>query len=245
VPFTLGASWFTMFRRVLIPKLLPSTAALTAPHFLQTIRKTTMTNPNLSYGPRGGPEQLFFLKDGTPRRPWVERGEGIYRWDTQGRRYIDASSGPITANIGHANPRVIEASERQIRKAAYASRVFFENDANIALADIVASLSGPGLERAFFVSGGSEANERAMKMARQYAITQGPATRWKVLSRNPGVTFLIPGRDTALGLLGAMPESVRFVSGLRFVAMVRQPVQHVARHLDVADHTHRVSQKSP
>lgn len=129
--------------------------------------------------------QLFFMKRSTPRRPTVERGDGIYLWDTRGKRYIDASSGPIAANIGHANARVIEASDRQIRKVAYASRVFFENEANIALADIVTELAGPGFERAFFVSGGSEANESAMKMARQYAIVQGQSSRWKVLSRNP------------------------------------------------------------
>ena len=86
--------------------------------------KDPMTTPTESYGPRGGPVQLFFLKNGTPRRPMVDRGEGIYLWDTQGRRYIDASSGPIAANIGHANARVIEASDRQMRKVAYASRVF-------------------------------------------------------------------------------------------------------------------------
>lgn len=144
-----------------------------------------MTSTTEGYGERGGPVQLFFLNHGDPRRPMVARGEGIYLWDTQGRRYIDASSGPIASNIGHANARVIEASDRQIRSVAYASRVFFESQANIDLADSVALLAGPGLERAFFASGGSEANESAMKMARQYAITQGQASRWKVLSRNP------------------------------------------------------------
>jgi adenosylmethionine-8-amino-7-oxononanoate aminotransferase len=137
------------------------------------------------YGAHGGPVQLFFMKKSAPRRPVVARGEGIYLWDTQGRRYIDASSGPIAANLGHANARVAQASDRQIRKVAYASRAFFENDANIELAGIVTRLAGPGLERAFFVSGGSEATETAMKFARQYAITQGQASRWKVLSRNP------------------------------------------------------------
>ena len=172
--------------------------------------KDPMTTPTEPYGPRGGPVQLFFLKNGAPRRPMVDRGEGIYLWDTQGRRYIDASSGPIAANIGHANARVIEASDRQIRKVAYASRVFFENDANIALADMVAGLAGPGLERAFFVSGGSEANESAMKLARQYAITQGQASRWKVLSRNPSYhggtlgTIAISGDPVSEGSFGAM-----------------------------------------
>ncbi len=169
-----------------------------------------MTSLTDGYGPRGGPVQLFFLKNSAPRRPVVERGEGIYLWDTQGRRYIDASSGPIAANIGHANARVIAASDRQLRKVAYASRVFFENDANTALADMVADLAGPGLERAFFVSGGSEANESAMKMARQYAITQGQASRWKVLSRNPSYhgstlgTIAISGDPVSEGSFGPM-----------------------------------------
>jgi len=161
-----------------------------------------MTSPADTYGPQGGPVQLFFLKNGLPRRPMVERGEGIYLWDTTGRRYIDASSGPIAANIGHANARVIAASDRQIRSVAYASRVFFENQANIDLADSVAALAGPGLERAFFVSGGSEANESAMKMARQYAIIQGQATRWKVLSRNPSY------HGSTLGTIGISGDPV-------------------------------------
>ena len=88
-----------------------------------------MTTSAEPYGPQGGPVQLFFLKNGLPRRPMVDRGEGIYLWDTAGRRYIDASSGPIAANIGHANARVIAASDLQIRSAAYAGRVCFENQA--------------------------------------------------------------------------------------------------------------------
>lgn len=169
-----------------------------------------MTSTTDGYGERGGPVQLFFLKNYAPRRPMVARGEGIYLWDTQGRRYIDASSGPIASNIGHANARVIEASDRQIRSVAYASRVFFENQANIDLADSVALLAGPGLERAFFASGGSEANESAMKLARQYAITQGQASRWKVLSRNPSYhgstlgTIAISGDPVSEATFGLM-----------------------------------------
>lgn len=169
-----------------------------------------MTSTTDGYGERGGPVQLFFLNHAAPRRPMVARGEGIYLWDTHGRRYIDASSGPIASNIGHANARVIEASDRQIRSVAYASRVFFENQANIDLADSVALLAGPGLERAFFASGGSEANESAMKMARQYAITQGQESRWKVLSRNPSYhgstlgTIAISGDPVSEASFGVM-----------------------------------------
>jgi len=164
------------------------------------------------YGAHGGPVQLFYLKKSAPRRPMVERGEGIYLWDTQGRRYIDASSGPIASNLGHANTRVAAASDRQIRKVAYASRAFFENDPNTELAEIVTRLAGPGLERAFFVSGGSEATETAMKLARQYAITQGQASRWKVLSRNPSYHG---------GTMGAIAISGDPVSEAAFGPMTR------------------------
>lgn len=165
-----------------------------------------------AYASHGGPVQLFYLKKGAPRRPTVARGEGIYLWDTQGRRYIDASSGPIASNLGHANPRVIAASDQQMRKVAYASRAFFENDANAALAEIVTRLAGPGLERAFFVSGGSEATESAMKLARQYAITQGQGSRWKVLSRNPSYHG---------GTMGAIAISGDPVSEAAFGPMAR------------------------
>jgi adenosylmethionine-8-amino-7-oxononanoate aminotransferase len=134
----------------------------------------------------GGPVQLFYAKKGAPRRPTVARAEGIYMWDTEGRRYIDASSGPVVSNIGHGNERVVRAMAEQARKVAFASRSQFENEPNIQLADLVTSLAGPGLERAFFVSGGSEATEAAIKLARQYAVVRGETSRWKVIAREPG-----------------------------------------------------------
>jgi adenosylmethionine-8-amino-7-oxononanoate aminotransferase len=104
-----------------------------------------------------GPVQVFYQKKGARRRPSVARAEGIYMWDTEGRRYIDASSGPVVSNIGHGNPRVLAAMVEQAEKVAFASRAVFENEPNVKLADLLTRLAGPGLERAFFVSGGSEA----------------------------------------------------------------------------------------
>jgi adenosylmethionine-8-amino-7-oxononanoate aminotransferase len=116
----------------------------------------------------------------------VARAEGIYLWDADGRRYVDASSGPVVSNIGHGNPRVLEAMIAQAKKVAFASRAVFENEPNILLADLVTGLAGKGFERAFFVSGGSEATEAAIKLARQYAVTRGETRRWKVIGREPG-----------------------------------------------------------
>lgn len=134
---------------------------------------------------RGGPVQLFYQNPTEARRPLIDKGEGIYLWDTSGKRYIDASSGPIAVNLGHGNTRIMEAAIRQMEKVSYASRFFFENEPNTKLADLITEHAGPGLERAFFVSGGSEANESALKLARQYAVASGQESRWKVISRNP------------------------------------------------------------
>lgn len=79
----------------------------------------------------GGPVQIFYAKKGAPRKPTVARAEGIYLWDTEGKRYIDASSGPVVSNIGHGNERVVRAMTEQARKVAYASRAVFENEPNI------------------------------------------------------------------------------------------------------------------
>ena len=136
--------------------------------------------------PQGGPVQGFYVPKGTPRRPAIARGEGIYLWDVDGRRYLDASSGPVVSNLGHGNRRVLEAMRAQADKVTFAYPGLFESDANVVLADLVCRLAGPGLDRAFFVSGGSEATEAAIKLARQYAVVRGEASRWKVIAREPG-----------------------------------------------------------
>ena len=69
---------------------------------------------------------MFFWP--TPDVPMVERGEGIYIWDAEGRRYIDASSGPQTSNIGHGNKRVAAAVAEQLAKIAYAFPHHFKNE---------------------------------------------------------------------------------------------------------------------
>lgn len=135
--------------------------------------------------PHGGPIQTFSLKPGTPRRPTIARGEGIFLWDTDGRRYVDVSSGPVATNLGHGNKRVIAAIHAQADKVTFAHPTQFENEPNVALSEMVTRLAGPGLERAWFCSGGSEAVESAVKFARHHAVVTGQGTRWKVISRMP------------------------------------------------------------
>ncbi len=129
------------------------------------------------------PSSMFFWP--TPERPMVERGEGIYLWDQDGKRYIDGSSGPQTANIGHGNARVREAMVLQAEKVSYAFRSHFLNEPAELLAHEIADMTPDGLDQVFFGSGGSEVVEACVKLARQYALATGQATRYKVISRLP------------------------------------------------------------
>ncbi|MDH3490944.1 MAG: aspartate aminotransferase family protein [Gammaproteobacteria bacterium] len=126
---------------------------------------------------------LFYQAHG--RRPRIARAEGIYAWDISGKRYIDASSGPIVSNIGHSNPRVLAAMKLQMDRATFAYRLHFENDAAEELASLTASLMPDGLDRIFFTSGGSESVETCLKLARQYAIAIGEPERYKIVSMTP------------------------------------------------------------
>ncbi|MGN6317158.1 aminotransferase family protein [Trinickia sp.] len=135
--------------------------------------------------PRGGSVMSFYLPKGAARPPRIARGEGIHLFDEHGARYLDATSGAVVSNLGHSNPRVVAAMAEQAHRVTFAYPRFFESEQNVRLADKLTALAGDGFDRAFFVSGGSEANEAALKLARQYALACGQSTRWKVISRNP------------------------------------------------------------
>lgn len=119
------------------------------------------------------------------RRPLLDRAEGIYMWDVNGKRYIDGSSGAMVSNIGHSNPRVLAAIRAQMDKSSFGYRLHFETEPAELLAAKVAELSPPGHDKVFFASGGSEAVESAVKLARQYAYARGDTKRWKIISRSP------------------------------------------------------------
>ena len=115
--------------------------------------------------------------------PVVERGEGIYLWDTTGKRYIDACCGALVANIGHGVKEVARAIAEQAEAVAFAHRSQFTNKPLQRMAEIITSLAPEGIEWVNFVSGGSEATETAMKMAREYHIERGKPSKYKVVAR--------------------------------------------------------------
>ncbi len=154
------------------------------------------------------------------KRPVLDRSEGIYLWDTSGKRYLDGSSGAMVSNIGHSNPAVLDAMRAQMDKATFGYRLHFQTNAAEALAEKLASLSPDGMNRVFFASGGSEAVESAIKLARQYALTQNEAQRWKVISRFPSYHGSTLG---ALSLTGYSPLSAPFDPMMRAMPKIAAP----------------------
>jgi len=164
------------------------------------------------------PSNLFYQT--RTRRPVVARAEGIYIWDRQGRRYIDGSSGAMVANIGHGNPRVLAAMRRQMEEATFAYRLHFENEAAETLARRIVARMPAQLDRVFFVSGGSEAVESCLKLARQYALATGQASRYKVISRYPSYHGATLG---ALALTGYTPMTAPFAPMMHEMPKIPAP----------------------
>lgn len=128
----------------------------------------------------------FARPPGARRPPRIARASGIWLIDSEGNRYLDASSGPVASNLGHGHARVLAAMAAQAEKAVFAYPSQFVSEANIAFSRRLARLAGPGLDCPFIVSGGSEAIESAIKFLRQHAVATGEASRWKVIGREPG-----------------------------------------------------------
>ena len=113
--------------------------------------------------------------------PVLERAEGIYLFDEDGNRYIDASGGPIAMNLGHGDPRIAEAAMQQMTKFSYCTPVL-SNRPKAELCAKMAELLPPSLNTLYMVSGGSEAVETAIKAARQYHVITGNPTKHKIIS---------------------------------------------------------------
>lgn len=123
-------------------------------------------------------------RNGTGHYPVAVRGEGCYLIDADGRRYLDASGGAAVACLGHGHAAVVQAVREQVARMAYAHTSFFTNEPMEQLADVLIEDAPPGLSRIYFVSGGSEAVECALKLARQYFVELGqPQRRYFVARR--------------------------------------------------------------
>ncbi|HEM8498470.1 aspartate aminotransferase family protein [Burkholderia multivorans] len=115
--------------------------------------------------------------------PVAVAGDGIEIIDSTGKRYIDACGGAAVSCLGHSNQRVIDAIKRQVQQLPYAHTSFFTTDAAEELADRLVAAAPAGLEHVYFVSGGSEAIEAALKLARQYFVEKGEPQRRHFIAR--------------------------------------------------------------
>ncbi len=135
--------------------------------------------------------------------PRAVRGQGIYLYDETGREIIDGSGGAAVACLGHGHPRVIEAIKAQVDQLCYAHTGFFSCDSAEQLADMMVGHAPGGLTHAYFCSSGSEGNEAALKMARQYFHETGQPQRTRFIARRQSY------HGNTLGALAAGGNAMR------------------------------------
>lgn len=135
--------------------------------------------------------------------PVAVRGEGVYLFTADGEKVIDASGGAAVAALGHGNRRIAEAIGRQAASMAYSHTGTFSNQPAEDLAEILLADEPGGLTRAWFCSSGSEGNEAALKLARQYFVEIGQPQRVRTIARRQSY------HGTTLGALAAGGNMMR------------------------------------
>ena len=117
------------------------------------------------------------------RYPMIVAGDGVWVQDAAGRRYLDAmSGGSMALTLGHGRQDLIEAARAQAQKLAFVHNERLTNPAQEQLARELTAVAPDGLERVHFVTGGAEANECALRLARSYHVERGETSRWRVIS---------------------------------------------------------------
>src|SRR5438128_216197 len=113
----------------------------------------------------------------------MARADGVYIWDVDGKRYLDALSGIYVVAVGHNNRRVIEAIHRQLDTLHFSPPMHGTNPVAVQLANVLAELAPGDLSAVKFQCGGSEVTEAAIKLARQYHKLTGSPGKYKIISR--------------------------------------------------------------
>ncbi|UOY93080.1 aspartate aminotransferase family protein [Ectobacillus sp. JY-23] len=152
--------------------------------------------------------------------PTVSHGQGIYLFDTKGKRYLDGSSGAITVGIGHGVPEILEAMNKQAQQVSFVYRSQFTSDAAEKLAKKMSEITQGDLNWSFFVNSGTEATETAMKLAIQHYQEKGIKGKNKILSRWMSYHGITIG---ALSMSGHPLRRQRFVSVLEDYPSVSAP----------------------
>jgi adenosylmethionine-8-amino-7-oxononanoate aminotransferase len=117
------------------------------------------------------------------RYPMIVKGQGVWVTDAAGRRYLDAmSGGSMALTLGHDRKDLIEAARAQAQRLAFVHNERLTNPAQEELAAELRAVAPEGMERIHFVTGGAEANEFALRLARSYHVERGEPSRWRVIS---------------------------------------------------------------
>lgn len=125
----------------------------------------------------------IFPRHSRKKLPVVARGEGPFLYDTSGKAYFDGSGGAAVSCLGHSDPAVLTAIKAQVDAVAFAHTGFFTSEPAERLADKLVENAPGNLDRVYLVSGGSEAVESALKLARQYVLEKGETKRRHVIAR--------------------------------------------------------------
>ncbi|MFK7763928.1 MAG: aspartate aminotransferase family protein [Roseobacter sp.] len=166
------------------------------------------------------------MKSAPPR---AVRGEGCYLYDDTGKAYLDGSGGAAVSCLGHGDKDVIAAIQSQAQSLAFAHTGFFTSKAAEELADLLVSLAPGDLDRVYLVSGGSEATEAAIKLARQYFVEIGQPERKHLIARRQSY------HGNTLGALAAGGNAWRraqFAPLLIDVSHIAPCYEYVDRHDD-------------
>ncbi|MZI93973.1 aspartate aminotransferase family protein [Vibrio sp. CAIM 722] len=135
--------------------------------------------------------------------PIAVKGQGVYITDSTGKQYLDGSGGAAVSCLGHNHPHVRSALHHQIDQLAYAHTGFFNTDATEALAEKLIQYAPGSLDKVYFLSGGSEAIEAALKVARQYCVEKGETSRSQFIARKQSY------HGNTLGALAAGGNALR------------------------------------
>ena len=145
--------------------------------------------------------------------PIIVRGDGCYVYDEHGRRYLDGLSALFCVNSGHGRGELADAAAAQMRELDFFTNWSYAHPRAIELAQRIAGLAPPGLERVFFTSGGSEAVESAWKLARAYHRLRGYDRRTKIIARDLAYHGTSLGALAATGLPGLKAPFEPVVAG--------------------------------
>ena len=163
----------------------------------------------------------IFQRNFKRRYPVAVRGEGVYLFDENGKKYLDACGGAAVVSIGHGVPEIIDAVAQQARQLSYVHSSQFASPVGEELAAVLAA-KFPGAKqhvRVHYTSGGSEATETAIKLARAYWLARGEPQRYKIISRWGSY------HGTTLGALSASGNKVRRQA---FAPLLPTAMEHIS-----------------